>query len=56
LFFESVHDMAHPVAGIAQVKAALSEGGTGIVMDERVGETLNAGDPTETFFAAASVL
>jgi SAM-dependent methyltransferase len=55
-FFECVHDMAHPVEAIAQAKAALAEGGTVIVMDERVGETLNAGDPTETFFASASVL
>ena len=56
LFFECVHDMAHPVEAIRQAKAALAEGGTVIVMDERVGETLNAGDPTETFFASASVL
>jgi SAM-dependent methyltransferase len=56
LFFECVHDMAHPVEALAQAKAALAEGGTVIVMDERVGETLNAGDPTETFFATASVL
>jgi hypothetical protein len=48
--------MAHPVEAIAQAKAALGEGGTVIVMDERVTETLNAGDPTETFFATASVL
>ena len=48
--------MAHPVEAIAQAKAALAEGGTVIVMDERVGETLNAGDPTEMFFATASVL
>ena len=44
LFFECVHDMAHPVEAIAQAKAALAEGGTVIVMDERVGETLNAGE------------
>jgi SAM-dependent methyltransferase len=56
LFFECVHDMAHPGEAIAQAKAALAEGGTVIVMDERVGETVNAGDPTETFFATASVL
>jgi hypothetical protein len=56
LFFECVHDMAHPVEAIAQAKAALAEGGTVIVMDERVTDVLNAGDPTETFFATASVL
>ena len=36
LFFECVHDMAHPVEAMAQAKAALAEGGTVIVMDERV--------------------
>jgi hypothetical protein len=41
---------------LAQAKAALAEGGTVIVMDERVAETLNVGDPTETFFATASVI
>jgi SAM-dependent methyltransferase len=56
LFLECVHDMAHPVEAIGQARAARAEGGTVIVMDERVGETLNAGDPTETFFATASVL
>jgi SAM-dependent methyltransferase len=44
LFFECVHDMAHPVAAIGQAKAALAEGGTVIVMDERVGETRQATD------------
>jgi predicted O-methyltransferase YrrM len=56
LFFECVHDMAHPVAALAGARAALAEGGTVIVMDERVADTLTAGDPTETFFATVSVL
>ena len=56
LFFECVHDMAHPVTAIAQAKAALAEGGTVIVMDERVDEPLGVGDPVQTFFATASVL
>jgi SAM-dependent methyltransferase len=55
-FFECVHDMAHPVTAIAQAKAALAEGGTVIVMDERAEETLGVGDPVQTFFATASVL
>ena len=55
-FFECVHDMAHPVTAIAQAKAALAEGGTVIVMDERVDETPGVGDPVQTFFATASVL
>jgi 2-polyprenyl-3-methyl-5-hydroxy-6-metoxy-1,4-benzoquinol methylase len=56
LFFECVHDMAHPVDALAQAKAALAEGGTVIVMDERTAETLTPGDLVETFFATASVL
>ena len=56
LFFECVHDMAHPVTAVAQARAALAAGGTVIVMDERVEETLDVGDPVQTFFATASVL
>ena len=48
--------MAHPVSAIAKAKAALGEGGTVIVMDERVDETPAPGDPVQTFFATASVL
>jgi 2-polyprenyl-3-methyl-5-hydroxy-6-metoxy-1,4-benzoquinol methylase len=56
LFFECVHDMAHPVQALAQARQAARPDGTVIVMDERVADTLTVGDPTETFFAAASVL
>ncbi|MFC5728077.1 MULTISPECIES: SAM-dependent methyltransferase [Nocardioides] len=56
LFLECVHDMAHPVEAMAAARAALADGGTVIVMDERVADTLTAGDPTETFFATVSVL
>jgi len=55
-FFECVHDMAHPVTALAQAKAAIADGGTVIVMDERVEETPAVGDPVQTFFATASVL
>jgi SAM-dependent methyltransferase len=55
-FFECVHDMAHPVTAMAQAKAALADGGSVIVMDERVDEVPAAGDPVQTFFATASVL
>jgi SAM-dependent methyltransferase len=55
-FFECVHDMAHPVEALARARTALAEGGTVVVMDERVGERLVVGDPTELFFATASVL
>jgi SAM-dependent methyltransferase len=57
LFLECLHDMGRPVEALAGARAALAQGGTVIVMDERVGDTLPApGDPTETFFATASVL
>ena len=56
LFFECLHDMGRPVEALAQARAALADGGTVIVMDERVGETIQVGDPTESFFASASVL
>lgn len=55
-FFECLHDMAHPVDALAAARRSLAEGGTVIVMDERVAESLTPGDPTETFFATASVL
>lgn len=56
LFFECVHDMAHPVEAMAQARAAIVDGGQVVVMDERVAETLTVGEPTEIFFATASVL
>ncbi|WP_161962400.1 class I SAM-dependent methyltransferase [Nocardioides speluncae] len=56
LFFECVHDMAHPVEAMAQARDAVAPGGHVIVMDERVAETLTIGEPTEIFFATASVL
>lgn len=56
LFFECVHDMAQPVAAMAQARAAAKPDGTVIVMDERVDESLTVGDPVQIFFATASVL
>jgi hypothetical protein len=41
---------------LAQARTALADGGTVVFMDERVGETIQVGDPTELFFASASVL
>lgn len=55
-FFECLHDMAHPVSALAAARQSLAPGGTVIVMDERVAESLTEGDPTEIFFATASVL
>lgn len=56
LFLECVHDMGRPVEALAQARAAMADGGTVIVMDERAGETIQVGDPTEQFFGCASVL
>jgi SAM-dependent methyltransferase len=56
LFFECVHDMGHPAAALAGARRAVAADGTVIVMDERVADALQPGDPTETFFATASVL
>ncbi len=56
-FFECLHDLSHPVEALAAARAALNDGGSVIVMDERVGESMpSPGDPVETFFATASVL
>jgi SAM-dependent methyltransferase len=56
LFFECLHDMGRPVEALAQARRAVVDGGAVIVMDERTGETIQVGDPTESFFASASVL
>jgi SAM-dependent methyltransferase len=55
-FFECVHDMAHPDRALAQARTAIAPGGTVIIMDEAVSDTLAVGDPTQTFFACVSVL
>jgi 2-polyprenyl-3-methyl-5-hydroxy-6-metoxy-1,4-benzoquinol methylase len=56
-FFECLHDLAHPVAALAAARQALAPGGTVLVMDENVDETLVApGDEVQRFFAAASVI
>jgi ubiquinone/menaquinone biosynthesis C-methylase UbiE len=56
LFLECVHDMGRPVEALAAARDAVADGGSVIVMDERTGETIQIGDPTELFFATASVL
>ena len=56
LFFECVHDMAHPVEALAAAREALAPGGTVIVMDERVSDSREVGDPVQLFFATSSVL
>jgi predicted O-methyltransferase YrrM len=56
LFLECVHDMAHPAEALVAARQAVADDGTVIVMDERVADVLQPGDPTETFFATVSVL
>ena len=56
LFLECVHDMGRPVEALAQARNAMAEGGSVIVMDERTGDTIQIGDPTEQFFGCCSVL
>ena len=50
IIIEAVHDMANPVPVLAAVREALTEGGSLIVVDERVAETFGApGDDLERF-------
>jgi 2-polyprenyl-3-methyl-5-hydroxy-6-metoxy-1,4-benzoquinol methylase len=55
-FFECVHDLARPVEALTAARESLLPGGTALVMDEHVDETLIVpGDEVQRFFAAASV-
>jgi 2-polyprenyl-3-methyl-5-hydroxy-6-metoxy-1,4-benzoquinol methylase len=57
LFLEVLHDLGHPVEALTAARNLLAPGGTVLVMDERVADTLpEPGDPVETFFATISVL
>jgi ubiquinone/menaquinone biosynthesis C-methylase UbiE len=56
-FFECLHDLAYPIDALAAARQALRPGGTVLVMDERVQESLTVpGDEVERFFAAAGVV
>jgi SAM-dependent methyltransferase len=56
LIIEAVHDMANPVPVLAAVREALVEGGSLIVVDERVAEAFVApGDDLERFMYGWSI-
>ncbi|HLF99600.1 MAG TPA: methyltransferase domain-containing protein [Acidimicrobiia bacterium] len=55
--FEALHDMSQPVNVLAAVRGLVGEGGTVIVMDEKVQDEFTApGDEIERFMYGASVL
>jgi SAM-dependent methyltransferase len=57
LALETIHDMGRPVAALGTMRAWLSEGGSVLVMDERVAENFTApGDEVERFMYLCSVL
>lgn len=57
LLVECVHDFPRPVEVLRNARAAVRQGGTVLVVDERAAETFTApGDDVERFFAAASVI
>ena len=46
---EALHDMAHPVAALAAVRALAATDGAVLIMDERTNDRLTVGDPVEQF-------
>jgi hypothetical protein len=55
--FEALHDMSRPVEALRAARGMLAEGGSVIVMDERVGEEfVPDADPIERFMYSFSVL
>lgn len=56
IIIEAIHDMANPVPVLRAVREALVDGGTLIVVDERVAEAFAApGDETERFMYGWSI-
>jgi ubiquinone/menaquinone biosynthesis C-methylase UbiE len=53
-FFECVHDFGRPVEALTAARAAVSDDGFVIVMDERAADLPQVGDPMESFFASVS--
>jgi SAM-dependent methyltransferase len=55
--FECIHDMSQPVAALASMRRLVGDGGTVLVMDERVADRFEApGDDVERFMYGYSVL
>jgi SAM-dependent methyltransferase len=55
--FESLHDMSYPVDVLRTCRAALADGGSVVVGDERVADSFTApGDDLERFYYGFSVL
>jgi SAM-dependent methyltransferase len=55
--FECIHDMSNPVAALAAMRRMVGDGGTVLVMDERVADAFVApGDVVERFMYSCSVL
>ena len=55
--FEAIHDLPHPVEALSNLRHITKDGGSVIVMDENVGESLTTpGDEVERFMASVSVL
>ena len=55
--FETIHDMANPVAALRAMRALVAPGGAVLVADERVAEAFSApGDERERFMYGWSVL
>lgn len=55
--FECIHDMSDPVSVLAGARRLLAEGGSMIVMDERVPEEFTGpGDPVEQLMYGISML
>jgi 2-polyprenyl-3-methyl-5-hydroxy-6-metoxy-1,4-benzoquinol methylase len=55
--FEAVHDLSNPVEVLGAVRGLLAEGGTGLIMDERVADEFTApGDEVERVMYGFSIL
>lgn len=55
-FLECLHDMAHPIEALAAARKSLAPAGPSPSWTSGSRESLTPGEPTEIFFATASVL